>query len=106
MNRKDFFKRLFGTAVVAAVAPSILAEEEDGYTVKRKLYPAGTKSHNGESLIDQIRPLQEDYNRRMMDWQHMPDSITDQDIMMHKLQTRWNGYSLSDMLNELSNGKI
>lgn len=29
MDRKQFFKRLFGTAVVAAVAPSILAKEEE-----------------------------------------------------------------------------
>ena len=29
MNRKDFFRRLFGTAVVAAVAPSVLADKDE-----------------------------------------------------------------------------
>jgi hypothetical protein len=28
MNRKDFFKRLFGAAAVAVVAPSVLGKEE------------------------------------------------------------------------------
>ncbi len=65
MNRKNFFKQLFGVAAVAVVAPSVLAKEEktspwgpeleakikarleelksDGYTVKRTLYPVGIK---------------------------------------------------------------
>ena len=43
MNRKNFFKQLFGIAAVAVVAPSVLAEKEDGYTIKRTLYPAGIK---------------------------------------------------------------
>ena len=33
MDRKQFFKRLFGTAVVAAVVPSILAKEDEYVSV-------------------------------------------------------------------------
>lgn len=69
MNRKDFFKRLFGAAVVAVVAPNILAEEKtklkegpyywhaygpgrepDGYNVPRKSYPVGIKNPNDLTL--------------------------------------------------------
>ena len=40
MKRKDFFKRLFGVAAVAVIAPSVLVKKEDGYTVPRKSYPS------------------------------------------------------------------
>ncbi len=61
MKRKDFFKRLFGIAAVVVITPKVLAEKKldecicggdcqniiaeqmDGYTVKRTLYPVGIK---------------------------------------------------------------
>jgi len=98
MDRKSFLKRLIGLTGLAVIAPSLLAKEktvkcplclDTGEVVTHRRGMIG--EHNfpdktgpcpncfpgSTSLIDVMRPLQEDYNRRMMKFQ---SEITDYDI--------------------------
>jgi hypothetical protein len=123
MNRKTFFKNLFGVAAAAVVAPRILAEEETFEDIVKADEQVGSKY----GIFEYPMTPAESYPCTgcfEIDMAQMPGEMTaeeiagyydqtgvlpinnwNEEIMRQKLLTRWNGYGFTDFINELKGSK-
>jgi len=94
MNRKTFFKRLFGAAAVAVVAPRILAQEEvpvDGYSTPRPMYPPGIKNPDDFTIYEYKMDPAEVVER-------FENELTHEQKVMLGLVKKYEGMSLVEFL--------
>lgn len=100
MNRKDFFKRLFGAAAVAVVAPQVLGKEEDGTYFRVEDRGLSTFVDDNYDLYVNEHPLtpEECYNNYDIHGEISP-LTPEQEIIKKKLLEKYKDMSFTEFLN-------